>query len=338
MSQATNPVLVEVVRGDAVESEHRGRLVVMTAAGEALCSLGDVSTPTYPRSAIKAFQALPMVASGAHQAFALDDEELALCCASHNGERAHTAVADRFLGKLGLRSSDFECGLQWPSHQPALVELAWHHAMPDGRHNNCSGKHLGMLALALHRGWPTEGYVGIDHPVQQAIRHCIEQCCDVDLAAAPLSPDGCTAPTWAMPLHRLALGFARFAEPATLPEPYRDGARLLYRAATQQPFMVGGSDRFCTEAMQALGDRAFLKIGAEGVYIAALPALKLGVALKLDSGSAAAAEVAMAALLMQLGMALPEHLQRPPIRNRNGLVTGQWRPVTDVFRSLNISR
>ncbi|PTY35994.1 hypothetical protein BGP77_01325 [Saccharospirillum sp. MSK14-1] len=338
MTQSNNPVLVQVIRGGAVESEHRGRALVMTSAGQTLWSLGDVDTPTYPRSAIKAFQALPMLASGAHQAFELDDEELALCCASHNGEPEHTAVADRFLGKLGLAAADFECGLQWPSDQQAFINLAWQHAQPDGRHNNCSGKHLGMLALARHQGWPTAGYVSVDHPVQQAIRTCFEHCCDVELTGVPLSPDGCTAPTWAMPLHRLALGFARFADPQTLPEPYRDGARRLHQAATKHPFMVGGSNRFCTEAMQALGDQAFLKIGAEGVYIAALPELKLGVALKMDSGSADAAEVAMAAILKQLNLALPERWQQPPIRNRNGLVTGQWQPVTEAFSGLSLSR
>lgn len=338
MSQASNPVLVQVMRGGAVESEHRGRALVMSPTGQTLWSLGDTAAPTYPRSAIKAFQALPMLASGAHLALGLDDEELAMCCASHNGEAAHLQVADRFLGKLGLQTDAFECGVHWPSHQPALVELAWQQHSPDARHNNCSGKHLGMLAMAKHQGWPTAGYVDPNHPVQQAIRQCIEACCEVELNDAPLSPDGCTAPTWAMPLHRLALGFARFAAPEHLPAAYREGARKLHQAATAYPFMVGGSDRYCTEVMQALGSAAFLKIGAEGVYVAALPELKLGVALKMDSGSADAAEVAMSAILGRLGMDVPPRWQRPPIRNRNGLLTGQWQPVMDAFAGLTVSR
>ncbi|WP_108125047.1 asparaginase [Saccharospirillum mangrovi] len=338
MTQSNNPVLVQVIRGGAVESEHRGRALVMTPDGDTLWSVGDVNALTYPRSAIKAFQALPMLAAGAHEAFGLDDEELALCCASHNGEPEHVAVADRFLGKLSLHTADFECGVQWPYDQQAMLDIARQQRMADARHNNCSGKHLGMLALARHQGWPTEGYVSPDHPVQQAIRHCIETSCDTELSGVPLSPDGCTAPTWAMPLHRLALGFARFAAPDTLPAEYRAGARRLYRAATTHPFLVEGSDRFCTEAMRALKGAAFLKIGAEGVFIAALSGLQLGVALKMDSGSSDAAEVAVAAILNQLGLVLPERWQRPPILNRNGLVTGQRQPVTEAFIGLNLSR
>ena len=336
MNRSTNPVLLEVTRGGAVESEHRGRVVVMSPAGEVLWSLGDIEAPTYPRSAIKGLQALPMLASGAAEAFGLNDEELALCCASHNAEPAHLAVADRFLGKLGLTLDAFECGQHWPLAQTAALDMAWLHHKPDGRHNNCSGKHLGMLALAVHNGWPTAGYVDPDHPVQQAVRACFEQCCDVELSQAPLSPDGCTAPTWAMPLHRLALGFARFAAPDTLPEAYREGARRLHRAVTTHPFMVAGSNRFCTEAMQALGDQAFLKVGAEGVYVAALPNQQISIALKMDSGSADAAEVTMGALLGRLGFAVPDRWQCLPIHNRNGLHTGDWRPVATAFDGLSL--
>lgn len=330
-----NPVLVEVTRGGAVESEHRGRALVVSSDGHRLWSTGDVETPTYPRSAIKAFQALPMAASGAIEALGLTDEELSMCCASHNGESRHTEVADGFLTKLGLAEPAFECGTHWPMDQNALIDLAWHHHKPDARHNNCSGKHLGMLALAVHQGWDTTGYVQPEHPVQQAIRTCIETCCDTRLDDAPLSPDGCTAPTWAMPLHRLALGFARFADPSRLPETYQEGARRLYRAAVKHPFMVAGTDRYCSEVMAALGEAAFLKVGAEGVYIASLPELKLGVAIKMDSGSAPAAEVAMSAILERLGYTVPEKWRAVELRNRNELLTGHLRAAESGFSDLS---
>lgn len=191
-----------------------------------------------------------------------------------------------------------------------------------------------MLALATHQGWPIEGYVQPDHPVQQAIRHCIEECCDTSLAGVPIAPDGCTAPTWAMPLHRLALGFARFADPQRLPEPYRDGAKRLYNAVVKHPFFVAGTDRYCTEVMAALGDKVFLKVGAEGVYIAAIPSLKLGVAIKMDSGSAPAAEVVMSAILMKLGLEVPAKWQAPEILNRNDIRTGHMCPVTGAFEGI----
>lgn len=330
----TNPVLVEVTRGGIVESRHRGRAVIMRSTGEQLWSVGDTAEPTYPRSAIKAFQALPMVAAGAAEAFGFTEAELALACASHNGEQRHTEALDAMLAKLDLAGDDLECGLHWPMHQQATIELAWQHLKPDARHNNCSGKHAGMLALARHRGWDHRHYVDPEHPVQQAIRNCIEQCCDTRLDDRPLSPDGCTAPTWAMPLHRLALGFARFADPEHLPEPYRDAAETLYRACVRHPFNVAGSGRYCTDVMTELGDRAFLKAGAEGVYIAALPEFRVGVAVKMDSGSAPASEVALGAILSRLGLPLTEPHRTPEIRNRNNRLTGVIRPRADSFESL----
>ncbi|MFY0665325.1 MAG: asparaginase [Natronospirillum sp.] len=333
----SNPTLVHITRGGAVESMHRGRALVMRSNGDVLWSVGDVEELTYPRSAIKAFQALPMVASGAVEALGISDEELALCCASHNGEDRHTAVADAFLQRLNLAEPAFECGTHWPMGQQATIDLAWRHTKPDARHNNCSGKHLGMLALAVHKGWNTQGYVKPEHPVQQAIKACIEDCCTTSLDGVPLSPDGCTAPTWAMPLHRLALGFARFADQSQLPAQYQAAARALHRAATQHPFLVAGTERYCTEVMAALGDEAFLKVGAEGVYIAALPRLKLGVAIKMDSGSAPAAEVAMSAILRQLGFDLPEKWQSVALRNRNGLLTGAIAPVESAYADLKLA-
>lgn len=331
---SANPILIEITRGGEVESEHRGRAVILRSNGTTLWSVGDVDRLTYPRSAIKAFQALPMVASGAPAAFGLDDTDLALTCASHNGESRHVDRVSAFLAKLGLSVADLECGRHWPMGEEATIDLAWRHSQPDARHNNCSGKHAGMLALARQQDWETKGYVSADHPVQEAIRRCIEQCCNTDLAAQPQSPDGCTAPTWAMPLHRLALGFARFADPRHLPETYRESAGQLYRAAVEQPFYVAGTGRYCTRMMEALSGRCFLKVGAEGVYIAAIPEYGLGVALKMDSGSAQAAEVAMSAILHRLGLPVSAQEQRPTVRNRNGIETGEIRPVDAVFSSV----
>lgn len=329
-----NPVLMDVIRGDVVESEHRGRAVMMRSTGEQLWSVGNVDELTYPRSAIKAFQALPMVASGAAEEFGFSAAELALTCASHNGEAGHVKTLNGMLAKLDVTEADLECGLHWPMGQQATVDLAWDHHKPDARHNNCSGKHAGMLALARKHGWDHKGYVDPEHPVQRAIRDCIERCCDTELADSPVSPDGCTAPTWAMPLHRLALGFARFADPEQLPEEYRDAARQLYHAAVQEPFQVAGTNRYCSEVMQALEGRAFLKVGAEGVYIAALPKFRVGIAVKVDSGSSVAAEVALSEILGHLGFSLEPRWRTPEIRNRNGIKTGENRPHTSSFETL----
>lgn len=323
---SANPILIENVRGGEVESTHRGRAVVMRSDGEILWSVGDIDELTYPRSALKAFQALPMVASGAAESFVLDDVDLALTCASHNGESRQVERVVQFLTKLGLSISDLECGHHWPLGEQATIDLAWQHRLPDARHNNCSGKHAGMLAFARHKEWDHTGYVQTDHPVQQAIRVCIERCFDADLADAPVSPDGCAAPIWAMPLHRLALGFARFADPDTLPTEYQKAAGRLFKAAVHQPYYVAGTGRYCTRVMTELKGRVFLKVGAEGVYIASIPEWRLGIALKMDSGSAQAAEVALSDILHRLGLPVRNEHRRPVIRNRNGWMTGELRP------------
>jgi len=332
---SANPVLVEVVRGDAVESTHRGRAVIVRSSGETLWSVGDVNELTYPRSSIKAFQALPMVASGAAKAFGFTPAELAMTCASHNGEALHANTALAMLQKLELAEPALECGEHWPMQQQALIDLAWQQQTPGARHNNCSGKHVGMLALARHMGWDTEGYIEVDHPVQIAIRECIETCCDTRLEGAPMAPDGCSVPTWAMPLKNLALGFARFGDPDQLPGMYQQAALQLYDAAVSEPMMVAGTGRYCSEVMAELNGSAFLKVGAEGVYIASIPELNAGIALKMDTGSAPAAETALTAILARLGLPVSEQRMAPEIRNWNQRLTGYWRPVDASFSSLS---
>ncbi|WP_151704717.1 asparaginase [Nitrincola alkalilacustris] len=330
----SNPVLVNVMRGGVVESRHRGRIVIMSSSGERIWAVGDVNELTYPRSAIKAFQSLPMVASGAADHFGFTDEELALTCASHNGEVEHTQTVDRMLQKMSLAEPDLECGKHWPMAPQATIDLAWAHEKPSACHNNCSGKHAGMLALGRHLGCELQGYVSTDHPVQQEIRRCIELCCSTTLQGMPVAPDGCTAPTWAMALDRLALGFARFADPEQLPESYRVAAARLYQACTKHPFYVAGTQRYCSDVMAELKGRVFLKVGAEGVYIAAVPELKLGVALKIDSGSMEMAEVAISQVLSSLGLPISSERLAPEIRNRNQLVTGEIRPVLDNYKGI----
>ncbi|MCW8195967.1 asparaginase [Proteobacteria bacterium 005FR1] len=329
-----NPTLVEVIRGGAVESTHRGRAVVMRSDGEILWSVGNIDQLTYPRSSLKAFQALPMVASGAVEKYGLDDVDLALACASHNGEGQQVEMVGKFLKKIGAQVADLECGHHWPMGEQATIDLAGQHGSPNACHNNCSGKHAGMLALARQNDWNPKGYVQAGHPVQQAIRECVERCCGVDLSDAPVSPDGCAAPIWAMPLHRLALGFARFADPSQLPAEYRDAARRLYQAAVKEPFYVAGTDRYCTKVMEELKGRAFLKVGAEGVYIASIPEWKLGIALKIDSGSKVAAEVALSEIMVRLGLTVGEEHRRPEIRNRNGTITGETRAAEGPFENI----
>ncbi len=287
-----NPVIAEVTRGGIVESRHRGAYAVTDASGTIVLAAGDISTPVFPRSAIKAFQFVPVIASGAADHFALTDEEIALCCASHHGEERHVAVARSILSKCGCSETDYECGAHLPSDKSASHALV-RSGEPAGQvHNNCSGKHAGMLAYAAHMKLDRRNYTDLDHPVQKSVAATLEQFCEIDIATAPVGIDGCSVPTWAVPLKNLAVGFARLpSDPA--------GQRIV-NAVRAHPFMVAGSQGFDTHVMQAV-PRLFVKYGAEAVYCGCIPHANLGFALKVDDGASRAAEVAIAGLMLKLG-------------------------------------
>ena len=293
---------VQVSRGGIVESEHSIKAVIVSSTGEVVESWGDVAALVYPRSAIKAMQALAFIEMNGAELFNFTAEEIAICCASHGGEPKHVATVQNMLDKLTLSEADFECGCHWPMRAEASYELAGKGKTPSQLHNNCSGKHAGMLGLAKLLGTSPRGYIEVDHPVQQKISATMAQMCEYDYNNAHWSPDGCSAPTWAMPLTNLALAFAKFSSPDELAPARQKACKTLYDAVVQHPFMVAGTERYCTDMMTTLQQRVFLKLGAEGVYVAAIPELKLGIALKCDDGAVRAAESAMTALLDHVGI------------------------------------
>jgi L-asparaginase II len=327
-----NPVLVEAVRGAVVESRHRGAVAVVDADGRPVLALGEVERPVFPRSSVKALQALVLVEAGAAERFRLDDRDLALACASHGGEPAHVAGAARMLAKAGLAADALECGAHWPMHQLAAQALARAGGQASALTNNCSGKHSGFLCAACAMGVAHRLYVAPGHPVQRAVKAVLE-----DLTGAPIpddacAVDNCSVPTWAVPLRGLAYGFARFATGRGL-GPVRAGAAERVRAAcAAHPWYVAGTGRFCTEIMQHFGARVFVKMGAEGVFCGALPAQGLGIAIKCDDGAGRAAEVTMAAVLARFlpGAAEDGFLDRflkPTLRSWNGVPLGELRPT-----------
>lgn len=341
-----NPTLVEVLRGAAVESRHTGALAIVDASGALHTALGDVDRPVFPRSAVKMLQALPLVASGAAEAFGLTNTELALACASHSGEPEHVATAAGVLAKLGLDETALECGNQWPSREPVLRAMVARGEQASALHNNCSGKHSGFVCLAclMARNAGAEpaefarGYVAAEHPVMREVSAALSAATGVDVEHAPRGTDGCSIPTFALPLRALALAFARCGTGQGLSDGHARAARRLRQAAAAAPFMVAGTDRFDTRVMQALGERLFCKIGAEGVYCAALPELGLGVALKIDDGAARAAEAAMAAVA--LALLKTEHdlltgYSHLALRNWRGTLVGSLRPAEALAQALN---
>ncbi len=327
-----NPVLVEVVRGQRIESRHRGAVAVVDSDGGVIFAAGDVAQPVFPRSAIKALQALPLVESGAADRYKLTDEELALACASHGGEAAHVEGVTRMLAKAGLDASALRCGTHWPLSQPAAFALA-RSGTPSALHNNCSGKHAGFLCLACAKNADLDSYWQPEHPVQHEIHAVLE-----DLTATTLPPhvravDGCSVPTWAIPLENLARAFTKFGTGLGLPPARARAAARLRVACARKPWFVAGTGRFCTEIMQLLGARAYVKTGAEGVFCAALPELGFGIAVKCDDGAGRAAEVITATLIARFlpltdaeRVALVRFAQ-PVLRNWNGIEIGGLRPT-----------
>ena len=326
-----NPILVEVTRGPIVESRHRGSAVIVDVAGKVAASWGDRAAAVYPRSAIKPLQAIPLVESGAAEAFGLGDAEIALACASHGGEKRHTETVSAWLAKAGLSGDDLECGSQWPMHDETMRAMAAAGDTPCPIHNNCSGKHCGFLATAVHMGEPTKGYVRFEHPVQQRILGVQEAMCGIDLGKAPRGIDGCSIPTIAIPLENMAYGMARFGAPDDLSEARADACRRIAKAVAAEPFMVAGTGRYCSEVMAVTGRSVLLKTGAEGVFCASLPEYGLGVALKCDDGATRASEIMMSAVLRHIG-ALSEEMEEKlarrivaPLENRNGIHVGDVR-------------
>lgn len=348
MTTMTNPVLVEAQRGGMVESAHRGAIAVVDADGALVASLGDIDRPVFPRSAVKVLQALPLVASGAAERLGLDDAELAIACASHNGEARHAETAAGMLAKAGLDVDALECGTHWPYLDSSVHELVLAGRRPDALNNNCSGKHAGFLCLAcaLHGGKEglrayARGYVEPEHPVMREVDAALQATTGVDLARASRGVDGCSIPTYAIPLRALALAFARVGSGLGLSDGHARAAKRLRRAVAAAPFMVGGTGRFDTRVMERLGERVFCKVGAEGVYCAALPDRGLGVAIKVDDGNTArAAEVVMAAAieafvaLDDAEAAFLRTLSDVELRNWNGRLVGRLRSAEALRAAL----
>ena len=328
----TNPVLVEVTRGHIVESVHRGAIAVFDADGVEVTAIGDIDKPVFPRSAVKAIQALPLVESGAADAFGLGAREIAMACASHSGEPAHAELAAAMLGKAGLDAGALECGAHWPTNQAAALALATG-GQPSALHNNCSGKHAGFLCTCRHLGIDHRGYVGAGHGEQKLVREAMEAVTGAAHGADVCGVDGCSIPTYAVPLRNLATGFARMVTGRGLGRQRAAAARRIVEACMAEPFFVAGTDRADTRMMELGKGRVFTKTGAEGVFCAAIPEHGLGIALKCDDGATRAAETVVASVLAGLlkdDEELASGLRRiasPVLKNWNGIEVGAVRPA-----------
>jgi L-asparaginase II len=345
-----NPTLVHVMRGSAIESTHSGALAVLDADGAVVASLGDIDRAIFPRSAVKVLQALPLVASGAADQLGLNDEELAIACASHNGEEIHAKTAAGMLAKAGLDVSALECGAHWPYLDTASRAMSAQGREPTALNNNCSGKHAGFvcLACALHGkadlAQYVRGYVSEQHPVMREVTQALQAATGYDLARTARGTDGCSIPTFAIPLRNLAHAFARVGTGVGLSAAHAAAAKRLRAAVAKAPFMVAGTGRFDTRVMERLGEKVFCKVGAEGVFCAALPERGLGVAIKIDDGNnSRACEVVMAAVIEALVSLTDDQasfmrtLSDATITNWNKIEVGRLQ-ATALLRALGNTR
>ena len=321
----TQPVLVEVLRNGVVESQHHGAVAVLRANGEVIYGLGDVHTPVFVRSSIKPLQAIPLVESGALEQFSLGDDHLALACASHNGEPVHTDVVAAWLARLGLDCESLECGAEWPYGSAAARQLAATGATPRRWHHNCSGKHAGMLSCCLNLGLPTTGYSDAGHPLHRHWKNAVADLAHVDLDKLPAGTDGCGLPAPTLPLAALARAFAHLAAPSGLSSRRAATLERIRAAMLANPVLVAGNGRCCTRLSESCG--VLVKMGAEGVYAAALPEAGLGVALKIEDGAPRAAEVALCTVLAAAGLEPDPELRAPILYNSRGAEVGRLRPA-----------
>lgn len=323
----TTPVAIEVWRGGRVESRHRVRACVADRDGRVVLAVGDIDEPVFPRSAVKPFQALALVETGAADAFGVGEAEIALACASHGGEPEHVALVESWLGRLGLDEAALACGPHPPMHGPSAAALLRRGETARRVHNNCSGKHTGMLTAALHLGAPTQGYEMPEHPVQRHVAAALAALAGLNTLPEP-GIDGCSLPNYPMPLRNLARAAAQLADPSGQPPERERALHRIAQAMMAHPRLVAGGGRACTAIMQALPD-VVAKTGAEGVYLAALRARGLGVVVKAEDGAGRAAETAALAVLDRLGALDDEARTRlagfiqPRLRNFAGQEVGR---------------
>lgn len=334
---ASAPLSVEVTRGAIVESRHLVHVVAVDGGGRVIRQWGDGEQAVFPRSAIKMIQALPLIETGAADAYGLAPDELALACASHSGEPKHVSAVAKWLERIGLDHTALECGSHWPTNEEATRGMAARGETPSALHNNCSGKHTSMLTHCRHLQEDTKGYVRAEHAVQRRVAAAIGDLTGVRMQDAPVGIDGCAIPTFALPLRAFAHGLARMATGAGLSADRATAARRLLSAMAAHPDMVAGTGRFDTVFMAAMKGRFTTKGGAEGVWAAALPDHGIGIALKTADGTGRAGEIALIEALRALDLLRPEEsdavagLARPTLRNRNGMAVGEIRPGAPVF-------
>ena len=336
------PSVIEIHRGQLIESRHRVSAAVVREDGTTLATSGDPDLVAFWRSCAKPFQAVPMIASGAERAFAISDEQLALACASHNGEARHVTLALRMLEQAGATEADLICGPHSSISDEVARAMAARGALPTKAYNNCSGKHAGMIALARHQQWGSAGYERPDHRVQQGCLEEVARWTGVPESKVRHATDGCGVPSCAVPLRAMALAWARLGA-AGEGRPVEGvnatsaaAAGRLFTAMRAHPFFVAGTGRLDTDLIDGSGGRIVAKVGAEGVYCAAIPELGIGLALKVEDGAVRCLNPALLGLLDLVAPGITPPLAQhrgQPIMNTLGAQVGHMEARMELDRA-----
>ena len=280
-----NPILVEVRRRGVLESFHRGVVCVVDAKGETIYSKGDIEQVSYPRSAMKLFQHIPLISSGIHNEYNLSSKEISIMCGSHNGEEQHKEVVYSMLNKIGLNESHLKCGAQKPTLKSDYEELIRNGKSAMAVHNNCSGKHAGFLALCKNKGYDIENYLELDHQIQKEIKKTVSVYYEVDENDLIPGIDGCSAPTFAMPIRNMAIAFKNLSKPnSNITQDQYKASQIILDSIKKHPEMLAGTNRYCTDLIKVTKGRIIGKTGADGVYSLVIPSEGIGITVKIDDG------------------------------------------------------
>jgi L-asparaginase II len=327
-------ILAAVVRGETTESLHRGHIVILDGNGSQVSAAGDPETVTYFRSASKPFQTMPLITTGAADAFGFTESEIAMACASHSGQRRHVELVEGMLSKTGLSETDLRCGSHLPFYHPEAEKLIRDNKTPTQLHNNCSGKHAAMLATAKHIGADITTYEKLEHPVQQMILDAVAEFTEVPREAIRVGTDGCAAPNFAVPISAMARSFLNLISANS-----GKAAKRIATAMIDHPELIGGTDRLDTILMQAAPGQILSKVGADGVWLCAVLPNKrfpmgLGIAVKIEDGDDFLSRPVVAVeILRQLGILEKEQLpdlSPLPIKNRRGDIVGSVRSAYNL--------
>ena len=306
------PDIAHQYRGSLLDQVHKGHIVVADHTGKILWKWGEPERMTFARSSAKPMQAIPVVESGALERYGISERELAVICASHNGEAFHVEAVTSILNKAGLTPDALRCGAEYPMYVPAEDALKKAGVPRAPIYCDCSGKHAGMLITACCRQEPLESYDRPEHPVQRRIQSVVADVCGVAEEEIQTAVDGCGVPVHALPLYRFAQGYARMSLPELFPEPRASAVRRITGAMTAYPEMVAGSERICTQLMSNFGDRLFCKSGASAFYAVGLKGKGIGIALKMEDGASSIVPYAILEVLRFLGVISREEAESVP--------------------------